>query len=87
MTFHWIELLVIVAGGLALFLGLALLMLRRRNEVLQNFLTPEDPNIEEEFFRVREKPQEALPEEEVEMEPSEVENVPNEDEVQWGTQT
>ena len=87
MTFHWIELLVVVISGLALFFGLALLMLRRRNEVLQGFLTPEDPNIEEEFFRVREKPQGELPEEEIEAEPSETEIAPNEEEVQWGTQT
>ena len=87
MTFHWIELLVVIVGGLALFFGLALLMLRRRSEVLQGFLTPEEPNIEEEFFRVREKPLETLPEEENEAEPSETENVPDENEVQWGTQT
>jgi uncharacterized membrane protein len=52
-TFHWSELLVVVIGGLVMFLGLALVMLRRRNEILQDFLTPEDLNLEEEFFRVR----------------------------------
>ena len=87
MTFHWIELLVVIVGGLVLFFGLALLVLRRRSEVLQTFLTPDEPNLEAEFFRVREKPQEELPEEEAEAEPSEVENVPDENVVQWGTQT
>ena len=48
--FHWSELLIVVIGGLILLLGLALVMLRRRNEVLQIFLTPDDSNIEEDFF-------------------------------------
>ena len=87
MTFHWIELLVVVVGGLLLFIGLALLMLRRRSEVLQAFLTPYESNIEEEFFRVREKPQEAPPEAEIETIVIDTENVPDENEVQWGTQT
>ena len=52
-TFHWSELLVIILGGIVLFFGLAFLMLRRRNEVLQDFLTPEEPDLEQEFFRVR----------------------------------
>ena len=63
-TFHWSELLVIVIGGLVLLLGLALIMLRRRNEILQDFLTPEDPNLEEEFFRVRVPKQKEPPPEE-----------------------
>jgi LPXTG-motif cell wall-anchored protein len=57
-TFHWNELFVIVIGGLVLILGLAFLMLRRRNDLLQDFLTPEEPDIEAEFFRVR-KPKNA----------------------------
>ena len=52
-TFHWVELLVVVIGGLLLFMGLVLLLLRRRNEVLQEFLLPEEPDLEDEFFRVR----------------------------------
>jgi hypothetical protein len=85
-TFHWSELLAIVVGGLLLFLGLALLMLRRRNEMLQTFLTPEMPDIEQEFFRVREtKPEQTPPEETVdEPEVSETETE-QEDNVQWGT--
>ena len=51
--FHWVELLIVVLGGLVLFLGLALVALRRRNEVLQDFLLPEENRLEEEFFRVR----------------------------------
>jgi hypothetical protein len=63
-TFHWSELLVIVLGGLVLFLGLALVMLRRRNEILQDFLTPDEPDLEEEFFRVRTPKQTEPPTEE-----------------------
>ena len=83
-TFHWSELLVIVIGGLILLLGLALLVLRRRNEVLQDFLTPEEPNLEEEFFRIREVQRDEVPTEE---EADEAETVEEADEnaVQWGT--
>ena len=86
MTFQWSELLIVVLGGLVLFLGLALLILRRRNEVLQEFLTPEQPDLEAEFFRVHEKPQEDPTEEEI-AEPEATEEIPVEQEVQWGTQT
>ena len=93
-TFQWSELLLIVLGSLVLFFGLALLMLRRRNEVLQNFLTPEEPNLEQEFFRVRGvKPEETPPEEvdaNAEPENNEAEAKTEEadkdkDAVQWGT--
>ena len=47
-----------------LLLGLAFLALRRRNEVLQDFLTPDEPDLEEEFFRVRSVPTEETPDEE-----------------------
>ena len=88
-TFHWSELLVVVVCGLALFFGLALLMLRRRNEILQKFLTPEEPHLEEEFFRVRrpkqeETPPEVPPQEDMPLEKtpepvaSEATNVPDE---------
>ena len=63
-TFHWGELLVVVVGGLVLLLGLAFLALRRRNEVLQDFLTPDEPDLEEEFFRVRSLQTEETPDEE-----------------------
>ena len=85
LTFHWAELLVIIVGGLVLFLALAFLVLRRRNEVLQDFLTPDEPNLEEEFFRVRSVRPEKTPEEEpAEEEPSEAVEESNEDAVQWG---
>ena len=83
-TFHWSELLVIVIGGLILLLGLALLVLRRRNEVLQDFLTPEEPNLEEEFFRIREVQRDEVPPEEDAAEAETVEE-PDENAVQWGT--
>ena len=84
-TFHWSELLVVVLGGLVLFFGLALLMLRRRYEILQKWLTPEEPDLEEEFFRVRKAPlKEPLSEEEiVEEDTSETDE---ESTVQWGKQ-
>ena len=82
-TFHWSEFLVIVLGGLILFFGLALLMLRRRNEILQKFLTPEEPNLEEEFFRVRQpKPVETPAEDTAET--SKTTETP-EEAVRWGT--
>ena len=86
MTFHWSELLVVVVCGLALFLGLAFLMLRRRNEILQDFLTPEEPHLEEEFFRVRRSQSEKTSEEDVvEPETNEAAEVPNEETARWGT--
>ena len=82
-TFHWSEFLVIVFGGFLLLIGLAFLMLRRRNEVLQEFLTPDEPDLEEEFFRVRQvKPDEV--EENIE-ETNESETEHPKEEAQWGT--
>ena len=86
-TFHWVELLVVVLCGLALFLGLAFLMLRRRNEMLEKFLTPEEPNLEDEFFRVRKPKQEAPPpvDSVVEPEASETTEEADMESVRWGT--
>ena len=72
--------MIIVLGGLILLIGLAFLMLRRRNEILQKFLMPEEPNLEEEFFRVRQP----KPVEETE-EPEETEAEPEEEVAKWGT--
>lgn len=87
-TFHWMELLVILFVGLVLLLGLALLMLRRRNEMLQTFLTPETPSIEQEFFRVRdESAEKQTPEEEDVAEPEAAHTEPiaeSEETVHWG---
>ena len=87
-TFHWSELLVVVIGGLILLLGLALVMLRRRNEILQIFLTPDDANIEEDFFRVREVEQKEPAEEESSdaKQPEKAEEMSDENAVQWGTE-
>ena len=84
-TFHWSELLVVVIGGLILLLGLALLVLRRRNEVLQDFLTPEEPNLEEEFFRVRQVQRDEVPSEEDEDIAETVVEEADKNAVQWGT--
>ena len=85
-TFHWSELLVVVVCSLILFFGLALLMLRRRNEVLQDFLTPDEPNLEEEFFRVKQKPPEEQPEDStIETETSVTTEMQNVNAIQWGT--
>ena len=84
-TFHWSELLVVVIGGLVLFLGLALLAVRRRNEVLQDFLTPEDPHLGEEFFRARKVQIEETSQQEVaESDTVEAEESPETDAVRWG---
>ena len=90
-TFHWSELLVVVISGLILLLGLALVMLRRRNEIMQVFLTPDDSHIEEDFFRIREAEQKEPPtdteKESSDVEkPEGVENVPEENTAQWGTE-
>jgi len=82
--FYWSELLVVVIGGLILFLGLAMVMLRRRNEILQVFLTPEDTNIEEEFFRVR-KAAQAEPPLEESMDVEETTDRADDNAEQWGT--
>lgn len=85
-TFHWSEFLIVVVGGLVLLVGLAFLMLRRRNEVLQKFLTPEEPNIEEEFFRVRKPVHVATPSEDsAAQEASEAAESTGEATVRWGT--
>jgi len=84
--FHWSELLVVIGGGLILLFGLALLVLRRRSEILQNFLTPDEPDLEDEFFRVKQKPPEEIPEDlPPEEEPDETSEMPNDNAVQWGT--
>lgn len=86
--FHWSELLVLILGGIILFLGLALMMLRRRNEILQTFLTPEEPDLEDEFFREHLPKQEVVPEETAvpEKETGEEEMLPQDGEnAQWGT--
>ena len=88
-TFHWSALVVVVILSLMLFFGLAFLMLRRRNEILQDYLTPEEPELEETYFRVRSLPQEASPSEEAAesktSEPPEGET-PKGDSASWGTQ-
>ena len=91
-TFHWSELLVVGLCGLVLFFGLALVMLRRRNEVLQKFLTPEEPDLEKDFFRVRSPKQEVavqektLQEETAESESSQTAASPSEETAHWGTE-
>jgi len=64
-------------------------MLRRRNEILQNFLTPEEPNLEEEFFRVHSPPKSDEPpgESTGESETSETVAAKTSDEgtARWGT--
>jgi hypothetical protein len=62
-TFQPIELLIILFVGLALVSGLSFLILRRRDEILQDFLTPEEPDIEQEFFKRKPVEESATPEE------------------------
>ena len=83
--------MIVVLGGIALFIGLALLMLRRRNEVLQLFLTPEEPELEEEFFRVHDSEEESGDEQEemsfevIDEPENELEQLPNTEDISWGT--
>jgi len=82
-TFRFLNILIVLAGGLILFAGLALLSLQRRNAILRGFLTPEEPDIEKEFFKRREKP--AVHEEAAEEPPVETgADSATEDEVGWG---
>ena len=74
----------VIVCGLILFFGLALLVLRRRNEILQRFLTPEETDLEEEFFRVINPKQEISASEEVDEQEIEAEHVPVEESVHWG---
>ena len=61
-------------------------MLRRRNEVLQDFLTPDEPELEEEFFRVKHTPQEEQPEDStMDAETSETPEMQDDNAIQWGT--
>jgi hypothetical protein len=81
-TFTLIEFLIIFVSALVLVVGLAMFALRRRGEILQDFLTPEEPNLATEFFKKRpelvESPEEGLPAEQQ-----------NEEEQigEWGIQT
>jgi hypothetical protein len=52
-TFSPIEALIIFVAALVLLGGLAMLSMRRRSEILQNILTPEEPNLATEFFKKR----------------------------------
>ena len=54
LTFQPIDLLIVLIAGVVLVVGLSFLALRRRNELLQDYLTPEEPDIEQEFFKKRE---------------------------------
>jgi hypothetical protein len=85
-TFHWSELLFAVLGGIVLFFILALLMLRRREEILRKYFTPEESDIEHEFFRVQKEKHKEKPDEEDAPEP-ETEEMSDEDAVRWGVPT
>lgn len=52
-TFSTIDLIIVSVAGFILLIGLSYLALRRRDEILQDFLTSEEPNIEAEFFKKR----------------------------------
>ncbi|MDR1926027.1 MAG: hypothetical protein LBQ66_16790 [Planctomycetaceae bacterium] len=52
-TFQLVEVLVILFAAVILIGGLALFVIRRRNEILQDFFTPEEPELADEFFKKR----------------------------------
>lgn len=87
LTFQPIELLIVLFAGLALVSGLSFLILRRRDEILQNFLTPEEPDIEQEFFKRKPVEESAIPEEILEEEEKEKETVTEKEptpDIGWG---
>ena len=83
-TFEFLDFLIVVAGGLILVAGLTFLALKRRNEILRDFLTPEEPDIEKEFFKHREEPK--VDEQPIDEQPVESESDGRADEESgWGT--
>lgn len=80
-TFQPIELLIVLIAGFILLAGLSLLALRRRNEILRNFLTPDEREIETEFFRRREPD---APQTNEEEKPIETTEETPQDESGWG---
>ena len=49
----FLKLVVIVAGIAVAVFGLTFLTLRRRSEILDHYFTPDEENLEEDFFRRR----------------------------------
>jgi len=83
-TFQFFDFLIVFVGGLILLAGLTFFALKRRNEILRDFLTPEEPDIEQEFFKLCEKSK--VDEEPVEEQPVEPEsNGTVTEESGWGT--
>lgn len=62
-TFQPVDLLVLLVAAVVILVGLSYLALRRRNELLQDFLTPDDKGLEVTFFKKRPEP-EPVPEQE-----------------------
>ncbi len=61
----------LLATVAVLISGLLALTLRRRNNLLQEYLTPEEPDIEQEFFHLpRPKEEEAEPEPDHDQDPA-----------------
>ncbi len=83
LTFQPLDILIAFAAGLILVAGLTLLALRRRNEILQEFLTPDEPDIEKEFFKRRAK--EIADKQIVQStDESDVETAPDGEDAGWG---
>ncbi len=57
LTFQTTDLLVVLIAGVLLTVGLSYLALRRRNEILQDYLTPNEPDIDREFFKKHPAPE------------------------------
>ena len=49
----FLKLVVVVAGIAVAVFGLTFLTLRRRSEILDHYFTPDEENLEEDFFRLR----------------------------------
>lgn len=80
-TFQPIDLLIVLVAGLILIAGLSLLSLRRRDEILQDFLTPDESGIESEFLKRKEPVVKQQVEETKESNETDVDMEP----MAWGT--
>lgn len=64
----WTEVMVILVGFVLVLLGLTFFLYRRRDEILEEIFTPEESELDQEFFKRIEEQQKQL--ETVEAEPS-----------------
>ncbi|MDR2171162.1 MAG: hypothetical protein LBP59_13545 [Planctomycetaceae bacterium] len=80
-TFSLIEFIIIFVAAIVLLGGLVVFSMRRRSEILQDILTPEEPNLATEFFKKRPEVEKTI-----EKEPEQQEQQTDEETIgEWGT--